>query len=59
MTALQLQRLLDRIEISQRAAAQVLEINERTMRRYCSGDSPIPKIVEMAVLYLAAQEQEP
>jgi plasmid maintenance system antidote protein VapI len=52
MTALQLQRLLDRAGLSQRGAAKVLEINERTMRKYCSGDAKIPKTVELALYYL-------
>lgn len=55
MTALQLQRLLDRAGLSQRGAAKALEINERTMRKYVSGDSPVPKTVELALLYLASQ----
>jgi plasmid maintenance system antidote protein VapI len=57
MTALQLQRLLDRIGLSQRGAAKALEINERTMRKYCAGDSPVPKPVELAILYLVHQQE--
>lgn len=52
MTALQLQRLLDKALISQRGAAKALELNERTMRRYVAGELPIPKVVEYACLYL-------
>jgi hypothetical protein len=52
MTAKQLQRLLDNAELSQRGTARELEINERTMRRYVSGDQPIPRVVEFAVRYL-------
>lgn len=55
MTALQLQKLLDRSGMSQRGAAKALEINERSMRRYCSGEQPIPKTVELALLYLASR----
>jgi plasmid maintenance system antidote protein VapI len=57
MTALQLRRLLDRAGLSQRGAAKALEINERTMRKYVSGDSPIPKTVELALLYLSSTAQ--
>ena len=57
MTALQLQRLLDRTGLSQRGAAKALEINERTMRKYVSGDSKIPKTVELALRYLESQSQ--
>jgi plasmid maintenance system antidote protein VapI len=55
VTAGQLQRLLDRAGLSQRGAAKALEINERSMRRYCSGEQPVPKTVELALLYLASQ----
>lgn len=57
MTPLQLQRLLGRSGLSQRGAAKALEINERSMRRYCSGEQPIPKTVELALLYLASQSE--
>lgn len=59
LTALQLQRLLDRAGLSQRGAAKALEINERTMRKYAAGDSPISKTVELALLYLASQSAKP
>jgi plasmid maintenance system antidote protein VapI len=55
MTALQLQRLLGRAGLSQRGAAKALGINERTMRKYCAGDSAIPKTVELAILWLESQ----
>jgi len=55
MTALQLQRLLTQAALSQRGAAKALEINERSMRRYCSGEQPVPKTVELALKYLASQ----
>jgi plasmid maintenance system antidote protein VapI len=54
MTALQLQRLLDRAGLSQRGAAKALEINERTMRKYCAGDSKIPKTVEYAIQWVCS-----
>lgn len=37
-----LRALLDCAGLSQRAAARQLGINDRTMRRYCSGDRPLP-----------------
>jgi plasmid maintenance system antidote protein VapI len=54
MTAAQLQKLLDRAGLSQRGAAKALEIHERTMRKYCAGDSPIPKTVELAIICLCS-----
>lgn len=53
MTAGQLQRLLDRAGISQRGAAKELKISERQMRRYCAGDAKVPRVVELAIEYLA------
>lgn len=52
MTGKQLQRLLDTAEMSQRGTAKELKINERTMRRYCAGDQPVPRVVELAVKHL-------
>lgn len=52
MTGGQLQKLLDSAGLSQRGAAKEIEINERTMRKYISGESPIPKTVEYAVLWI-------
>lgn len=52
MTGAQLQKLLDSAGMSQRGAAKEIEINERTMRKYVSGESPIPKTVEYAVLWI-------
>ena len=57
MTAGQLQKFLDRAGLSQRGAAKALEINERTMRKYVSGDSEIPRTVEFSLLYLACSQQ--
>jgi plasmid maintenance system antidote protein VapI len=55
VTAMQIQRLLDRSGISQRGAAKALEINERTMRKYCAGDAPIPRTVEYAIQWVCSQ----
>lgn len=58
VTALQLQRLLDRAGLSQRGAAKALEINERTMRKYVSGDSPIPLTVEYALRWVTSAQED-
>jgi plasmid maintenance system antidote protein VapI len=39
--------------LSQRGAARLLEIDERTMRRYCAGEYPVPKVVWLALERLA------
>lgn len=53
MTAGQLQKTLDRAGMSQRGAAKELGISERQMRRYCAGDAKVPRLVELALLYLS------
>lgn len=52
MTGRGLKRMLKRAGLSQRGLAKELEINERTMRRYVSGEQPIPKVVEYAILHV-------
>lgn len=44
-----LRDMLERIGLSQRAAARLLGVNERTMRYYCSGEQPMPYTVQYAV----------
>ena len=53
MTSTQLRKLLDRAGLSQRGAARELQIDERTMRRYCASDGHIPKVIEYALMWLA------
>lgn len=44
---------LESVGLSQRMAARELCIPERTMRRYCAGQLPIPSVLKNAVkLYL-------
>jgi hypothetical protein len=47
--------LLQRARLSQRGAARILGINERTMRYYCSGEQPTPYLVQYALEVLARQ----
>lgn len=58
MNSKQLQGLLDRIGISQRAAARELGINERTMRKYVAGDAEIPKTIELALVRLRLGKEQ-
>lgn len=58
MTARQLQKMLDALEISQRGTAKVLGISERQMRRYCSGEAKIPQAIEFAMLWIRAGSKE-
>jgi hypothetical protein len=52
MTGRGLKRMLKHAGLSQRGLAKELQINERTMRRYVSGEQPIPKVVEYAILHV-------
>jgi transcriptional regulator with XRE-family HTH domain len=44
-----LRALLEKLELSQRAAARDLEISERMMRYYCSGEHEVPRVVMLAL----------
>lgn len=51
MTATELREILEETRLTQRGAAAILEINERTMRRYAAGE-PIPRVVELAMWWV-------
>lgn len=48
--------LLRRARLTQAQAARVLEISDRTMRRYIAGTSPVPRSVELALRFLAGDK---
>jgi len=53
-----LRDLLVRAGLSQRAAAAELGIGERTMRHYCAGDEPVPRVVMLALERLVDMQRE-
>lgn len=53
MTAAQLQRLLDKMGETQVGMAKRLGISDRNMRRYVSGELPVPRVVELAIRCMA------
>lgn len=55
MSADELRALLLKAGLSQLRAAELLGVNPRTMRRYCLGETPIPRVVEYAMLWLTLQ----
>ena len=57
MTATELRELLSDMKITQRKAARLLQINERTMRRYAAGE-PIPRVVELALYWVKNNVQK-
>lgn len=44
-----LKALLRELKLTRRGAARMLEMNERTIRRYCAGSSSIPRAVFIAL----------
>lgn len=54
MTGGQLQKLLDKHGLSQRGTAKAIGVDERSMRRWVASKS-VPKVVELAVLYVCSQ----
>lgn len=44
-----LRKELATLKLSQRAAARALDIDPRTVRRYCSGRYPVPRTVWLAI----------
>ena len=57
MTPKQLRATLASIGLSQRGAAQLLDINDRTMRKYVAGDLVIPELLVWALRGLGQREQ--
>jgi plasmid maintenance system antidote protein VapI len=55
MTALQLRRLLRRLDLTQVEAARRLGVDPRTMRRWVAGDSRIPEAVAIVLRHWASQ----
>ena len=57
MTPLQFRQLLARANLSQSQAARLLDISDRTMRRYVAGPGRVPTIVVRAVLHLINEQE--
>ena len=57
MTPKLLRAALARMGLSQRAAARLLHINERTMRKYVAGDLVIPEMLVWALRGLAQRDE--
>jgi transcriptional regulator with XRE-family HTH domain len=58
MSDRELLRKIERMGISQQELARKLELDPRTVRRYVSGERPIPRPVEYAVRWLAELAEE-
>lgn len=51
MTAEQYCKAIERIGLSQVGAARFFHVNERTSRRWASGEQPVPRVIEI-ILWL-------
>lgn len=52
MTGAQLKRALKRVGLTQRVFARAIDISERQVRRWVAGDSPVPRVVQYALLWV-------
>ena len=57
MTPQQLRKKLEREGLTQSGAARLIGIDPRSMRRYLSGETTIPRVVEYALEYVIARER--
>lgn len=58
MTPAAFKARLATLGLSQVGAARALEIDPRTVRRYCSGEYEVTRLVELALDALEHQEQD-
>lgn len=58
MHPLQFRKLLERAGLSQSEAARQLEISDRTMRRYVSGETRVPRAVVYAILHVINKRKD-
>ena len=56
MTATQFRATLDRLDLTQVGAARLLGSDERTVRRWASGDRTIPQAVVIMLRLLVAKK---
>ena len=58
MTPTQFRQLLAKAELTHVQAAAVLEVTDRTLRRYTSGSTPVPKMAVWTILrYIDLQQR--
>lgn len=58
MKPLQLRRLLDKAGLTQVEAGRLIGVTDRTMRRYVSGATRVPRVVVCALLYVIQVQRE-
>ena len=58
MDPVQLRKLLDKAGLTQTEAARLVGLTDRTMRRYASGETKVPRVVVCALLYVIHVQKE-
>lgn len=58
MDRFQFRRLLDKAGLTQVDASRLIGVTDRTMRRYVSGTTPVPRVVVCALLYVIQVQKE-
>ena len=53
----QLRELLEQAGLNQAEAAGLIDVTDRQMRRYVSGETPIPRVVVYALLHVIQQRK--
>jgi DNA-binding transcriptional regulator YiaG len=59
MTGEQYRKAAEALGLTRERAAETFGVNERTIRRWIAGTSPVPKSVEALLDTLALQKQRP
>lgn len=59
MTPNTFRELLDRLGLSQVGAASLFGVNDRTARRWASGEQDIPQAVALALMLMARHKVKP
>ena len=59
MTPKQYRNALDRLELRQREASQLLDVAPRTSRRWESGTAPVPRAVALVLLLMIKYQLAP
>jgi hypothetical protein len=58
MQPLQFRKILEKAELTQTEAGRLIGVTARQMRRYVSGETPVPLVVVLALRYVIDQRQK-
>jgi hypothetical protein len=58
MNPKQFRALIENAGLTQGGAGHLIGLTDRTMRRYVSGETPVPKVVVYALLYAIEQRKK-